>query len=140
MIDKSALTIHRESFSFSFAIIDKGLGIMTDESGKSNNAVIARDFVPSFHENKNLKLTGAFQRVNEQLDHLAKNRAHAQKFSLNDAQEIVNWLGPVMRKFIQSLSSEQRQQWNTPSTTVSNLSTSNHTTSISWAVGRSDDA
>jgi hypothetical protein len=120
-LDKIKDIVCRNMIIESFCTHARNLNdFVTNDSGKGNNSVVARDFI-KFSEPSNNKLTGAFQRVNEQIDHLAKNRAGARKFDLEDANSIVGWLVPVMKRFVSGLTPTQAELWNKPKKTVSNL-------------------
>jgi hypothetical protein len=85
---------------------------VTNDRGKGSNSVIASDF-NVFSRKVPPQLTGAFQRLNEQIAHLAKKRVvdPARKFTFGDAKNILSWLEPAMRDFVASLGPEDRALW-----------------------------
>ncbi len=85
---------------------------VTNDAGKGNNSVTARGFVATFGERVPPSLTGAFQRLNQQMAHLATRRSKTNKFTISDAENVLLWLKPTMCKFIASLPPTQRAKWN----------------------------
>jgi hypothetical protein len=85
---------------------------VTNDNGKGNNNVIARDFAV-FGERVPSDLTGHFQRLNAQIAHLSKTRTidSANKFTADDAQTVSTWLNHAMSKFINSLDPNDRKHW-----------------------------
>lgn len=106
--------------------------------GKAN-CVKARDFVSEFSEPIVNNLTGAFQRINEQVDHLAKNRVGGRKFNLSDADSVVAWIDSAMVRFVKALSDDQRKLWNQPGSvrirTPAFSTSSDYSQSISTFIG-----
>jgi hypothetical protein len=126
---------------------------LTGDKGKGNNNVVASDFVSSLKMKTPPKLTGAFQRINEQTNHLAKKRSTdpLKKFTLSDARDVFGWLEPSMRQFVHALSSEDAKLWNAaarnpntltistggaPPSATNAIQQSTHTTSVSldWSM------
>lgn len=108
---------------------------ITNDRGKGSNGVIARDFI-QFDKRIPAKLTGAFQRLNEQTAHLSKNRTvdPKKKFTIADARKVQDWLMPAMISFVDGLPLHYRERWNSAETdptkfqvqiTVSSLSATN---------------
>jgi hypothetical protein len=122
MLDHSFSRLHTityepdfNSFLESFCQHARNLkAFVTGDKGKGNNSVIASDFVQGFVRKMPSSLTGAFQRINEQTNHLAKKRPinPAKKFTVTDAKAIVAWLRPVMHEFVASLEAEDAKVWN----------------------------
>jgi hypothetical protein len=86
---------------------------VTNDKGVNNSCVIARYFISNFDVSVPKKLTGAFQRVNEQTAHLTKNRRTkpAEKFTIDNAHDVYHWLIPTMQKFVDALSATDCQRW-----------------------------
>jgi hypothetical protein len=102
------------AFVESFCVHARNLKqFVTNEKGKGNNSVVARDFTKSFHEKCPSALMGAFQRLNAQMAHLAKTRSTdmTQKFTIDDARAILAWLEKALCKFRESLVLEDRNHW-----------------------------
>lgn len=85
---------------------------VTNDKGNGNNCVVARDLA-SFLEHVPSDLTGAFQRLNSQMAHLAKTRTTDanSKFTISDAKAVHAWLEGALAKFVESLDLEDREQW-----------------------------
>jgi hypothetical protein len=88
-------------------------GFITNDKGKGNNSVIARDFVGGFDKSVPRDLTGAFQRINEQTNHLSKKRPTdaTEKFTVADARNIAAWIRPAMSEFVSSLDQHDAERW-----------------------------
>jgi hypothetical protein len=103
------------AFLESFCVHARNLKMfLTNDAGKGNNGLRARDFVANFHVKVPAQLTGAFQRLNEQTTHLAKNRTiePKEKFTRDDAQKVQDWLASAMRDFCGRLSPADKARWN----------------------------
>jgi hypothetical protein len=101
------------AFMESFCIHARNLKMfVTNDNGKGN-CVVARDFVTDFHEASANNLTGAFQRLNAQIAHLAKTRTTdaAAKFTRDDAKAVHTWLTKVLKKFVAALDPIDQTHW-----------------------------
>jgi len=101
------------AFMESFCIHARNLKMfVTNDTGVNNSCVIARDFV-KFDCKVPSNLTGAFQRINEQIAHLTKRRVvnPTDKFDIDDARNVHGWLIPAMQKFIAALDEDGRKRW-----------------------------
>jgi hypothetical protein len=101
------------AFMESFCIHARNLKqFVTNDKGKGNNCVVASDFA-DFHEPVPPNLTGAFQRLNSQMAHLAKTRttAAAAKFTRDDAENVRAWLNAALEKFVAGLDASDHGQW-----------------------------
>jgi hypothetical protein len=87
---------------------------VTNDRGKGRNTIIAAEFNKSFRRDVPKNLTGAFQRVNAQSNHLSTKRVTQPpgKFTVqNDAQPIFDWLTSAMKEFVGGLSPQQKELW-----------------------------
>jgi hypothetical protein len=67
--------------------------------------------VKAFDEAVPSDLTGAFQRLNRQMTHLAKTRTTTEKLTTSDARMILAWLEAALRRFRDALAPEDREHW-----------------------------
>jgi hypothetical protein len=103
----------RNAFLESFCVHAPNLKMfLTGDRGGGSNGVISADFGQS-SDSVQRHLTGAFQRLNEQIAHLAKNRTilPQEKFTSEDAVCIMKWIIPAMDRFVKNLPDEDRQRW-----------------------------
>jgi hypothetical protein len=98
----------------SFCIHARNLKMFViNDRGVNKSCVVARDFV-EFGRKVPPNLTGAFQRINEQIAHLTRRRVvnPNDKFDLDDARRVHGWLIPAMKEFAAALDEDGCKRWN----------------------------
>jgi hypothetical protein len=73
----------------------------------------AKDFVGSYKPLSHTQLTGAMDKLNRQILHLAKSRANQpeEKFNTAHVEEIHQWIERAISRFVGALSPEFRSHW-----------------------------
>ncbi len=98
----------------SFALHARNLkNFLANDAGKGNNNFVALDFVKGFKRRTPNKLSGAFQRLNQQMLHLGKQRRTEtkDKFNIDDAKAILDWVDQSLKEFVAALPPELRSYW-----------------------------
>ena len=84
---------------------------LTNKSGSNNFQ--SSDFIKDFRVRVPPELTGAFQRLDTQVAHLAKKRPidPKAKFTIDDVKATFQWLEPAIRLFVEKLAPTDRLIW-----------------------------